>query len=123
MTHAWCMVKISCLALPCPTLTSSQMQTCSSDSSNSDHEVSVVTSSATRERENASWSPEDEAKLLAFLMECRASMSDNQMFKGAVFNEAAIELNKSLIKGGPKTQASVKAKWGRVHHPFCYCDT
>ena len=123
MTHAWRMVKISRLALPRPTLTSSQMRTRSSDSSNSDHEVSVVTSSATRERENASWSPEDEAKLLAFLMERRASMSDNQMFKGAVFNEAAIELNKSLVKGGPKTEASVKAKWGRVHHPFCYCDT
>ena len=117
------MVKFSRLALPRPTLTSSQMRTRSSDSSNSDHEVSVVTSSATRERENASWSPEDEAKLLAFLMERRASMSDNQMFKGAVFNEAAIELNKSLVKGGPKTEASVKAKWGRVRHPFCYCDT
>ena len=100
------------------------MRTRSSDSSSgSEHEVSVATGSSKREREKASWSSEDEAKLLAFLMERRASMSDNQMFKGAVFNEAATELNKSLVKGGPKTEASVKAKWGRVCHPFCYCDT
>ncbi len=103
---------------------SSQMQTRSSKSpSNSEHEDLVVTSSAKREKENASWSLEDEAKLLAFLMEHRASMSDNQMFKGAIFNEAATELNKSLVKGAAKTEAGVKAKWGRVCHPFCYCDT
>ena len=80
------------------------MRTHLSDSSNSEHEVSVVTSSSKREREKASWSSEDEAKLLAFLMEHRVSMSDNQMFKGAVFNKAAAELNKSLVKGGPKTK-------------------
>ena len=56
-------------------------------------------------------------------MEHRASMSYNQMFKGAIFNEAATELNKSLVKGAAKTEAGVKAKWGRVCHPFCYCDT
>ena len=99
------------------------MRTYSSDSSSSEHKVSVATSSSKREREKASWSSEDEAKLLAFLMERRVSMSNNQMFKGAVFNEAATELNKSLVKGGPKTEASVKAKWGRICYPFCYCDT
>jgi hypothetical protein len=92
-------------------------------SSSSENEQLVVTSSAKREKENAHWSPEDEAKLLATLMEHRASMSDNQMFKGAIFNEAAMELNKSLVKGAAKTEAGVKAKWGRVCHPFCYRDT
>ena len=101
------------------------MRTRSSNSfSNSENEDLVVTSSASkREKENAFWSPDDEAKLLAFLMEHRASMSDNQMFKGAIFKEAATELNKSLVKGAAKTEAGVKAKWGRVRHPFCCCDT
>jgi hypothetical protein len=100
------------------------MQTRSSKSpSNSEHEDPVVTGSAKIQKEHASWSLEDEAKLLAFLMERRASMSDNQMFKGTIFNEAATELNKSLVKGAAKTEAGVKAKWSRVCHPFCYCDT
>jgi hypothetical protein len=91
--------------------------------SNSEHEDPVVTAPTKREKEHASWSLEDEATLLAFLMEHRASMSDNQMFKGAIFNEAATELNKSLVKGAAKTESGVKAKWGRVCHPFCHCDT
>jgi hypothetical protein len=100
------------------------MQTCSSKSpSNSEHEDLVVTGSAKRERENTSWSLEDEAKLLAFLLEHRASMTDNQMAKGAIFNDTAMELNKSLVKGAAKTNAGVKAKWAKVCHPFCYCHT
>ena len=83
----------------------------------------MVTGSVTKEKANASWSLEDEEKLLAFLVEHRAAMSDNDIFKGAIFNEAATELNKSLVKGAAKTEAGVKAKWGRVCHPFCYCDT
>jgi len=114
---AW--VSVTAPISPRGTLSSSGV----SGPSNSEHEDLVVTSPAKREKENASWSLEDEAKLLDFLMGQRGSMTDNQMFKGPIFKEAATELNRSLVKGAAKTEAGVKAKWGRVCHPFCYCDT
>ena len=119
------------LALPLPSLspcllspishsttTTSQMLTYSSKSpSNSDPESQELTSLAAK----SSWTPEDERNLLEFLIERRATMTDAQMFKSQVFRAAAVELNKSLTRGGAKTENSCKAKWSKVRHLFCYC--
>ena len=101
---------------------SSQMLTRSS-SSNSEHEELGVTGSSKKGQEHASWSVEDEAKLLAIFMEQRAFMTDNHMFKLPVFQDAATQLNQSRTRGAPKTVTSVRSKWGTVCHPFWYCDT
>ena len=106
------------LALPVLLLSfiSSQMRTRSSDSSsNSDLAITAASSQVqVQVQENASWSIEDEAKLLAFLTEKKGSMSDGQMFKMTTFQEAADKLNKSRVKGAPKTAKSVRTKWSRV---------
>jgi len=85
--------------------------------SNSENEDLPITTGP-NVQEHASWSIEDEAKLLAFLLnalaEDKASLGDNQMFKNQTFQEAAAELNTSITKGAPKTTKSVKSKWSRV---------
>jgi hypothetical protein len=88
------------------------MRTRSSDSS-SNSDV-PITASSSRVQENAIWTVEDEAKLLAFLTEKKGLMADNQMFKMPAYHDAAALLNESVVRGAPKTVNSVKAKWSRV---------
>jgi hypothetical protein len=84
---------------------------------NSEPDDPVITAgSSNKVQEQASWSIEDVAKLLDFFMEKRAEMTESQMFKGPLFNDAAIEVNKSRVKGAPKTGKAVKSKWVRVCH-------
>jgi hypothetical protein len=85
--------------------------------SNSENEDLPITTGS-KVKEHASWTIEDEAKLLAFLLnaltEGKASLGDNQMFKTQTFQEAADVLNTSITKGALKTMNSVKSKWSRV---------
>ncbi|KAF8209966.1 hypothetical protein K438DRAFT_1571813, partial [Mycena galopus ATCC 62051] len=72
----------------------------------------------------ASWrQPEDEKKLIEYLLEHRAEAGDGTKFKATTFQGAATHVNLTRIKGGPKTGKSCEQKyctprrdWGFVHH-------
>ncbi|KAF8145042.1 hypothetical protein K438DRAFT_1945226 [Mycena galopus ATCC 62051] len=72
----------------------------------------------------ASWrQPEDEKKLIEYLLEHRAEAGDGTNFKATSFRGAATHVNLTRIKGGPKTGKSCEQKyhalrqdWGFAHH-------
>jgi hypothetical protein len=57
----------------------------------------------------------DEKELINFLIEHKAEVGDSATFKPAVWNTASVLLEKSCVKGGPKTSKACSDKWTRVH--------
>jgi len=66
------------------------------------------------------WDTEEEAVLIHFLAERVGEMTSNQMFKEAVFKEAAAALVPYHKKGGMKDAGSCKSKWSRVCTSFVH---
>ena len=66
------------------------------------------------EEANADWSLSDEGKLIAFLVECKASAGDGGTFKKPTWVAAAAHMAQFCTKGGPKSWESCKGKWDRV---------
>ena len=63
----------------------------------------------------AYWSHQDEATLIAFFLAKKVgNTASNNMFKGAIFGEAANEINCLCQKGGGKNTGSCKVKWTKV---------
>jgi hypothetical protein len=76
------------------------------------HEAGMFT------HENAHWTINDETFLIHFLSwKTIDTITFNNMFKDAVFKEAAeaLEDHHLHVKGGKKTMASYKSKWLRVY--------
>lgn len=66
--------------------------------------------------DRAHWSAADESALVFFLLEHKSEAGDGANFKAQTWKAAAEVLGKTVAKGGPKTAASCKNKWQRVHH-------
>ena len=65
----------------------------------------------------AHWSDDDITTLIAFLILKKASAGDGIGFKGSIWTEAAMAVNKvPPTKGANKTSGSCKSKWGKVHY-------
>ena len=60
------------------------------------------------------WSDEDEIQLINFLIEHKAEAGDSAMFKAPIWNTASQLLEKSHVKGGPKTSKACSDKWMRI---------
>ena len=90
------------------------MQTCSSPPQSEDGN-NITTKPVTGTKPRYDWSDEDEIKLINFLIEHKAEVGDSAMFKAMVWNAASVLLEKSHVKGGPKTRKSCSDKWTRVH--------
>ena len=60
----------------------------------------------------------DEINLINFLIEHQGEQGDGDSFKASVWTAATLELEKSRIKGGPKTSKACSDKWSRVHRIF-----
>lgn len=59
----------------------------------------------------ASWTAQDETRLLDFLIMHAASAGDGGNFKRATFTAAAVYVNEKRVRGGPKTAKSCQNKW------------
>ena len=60
------------------------------------------------------WSPEDEERMIHFLLSKKDAAADGANFKSSVWTGLVIELAKHHKKGGPKTAAASKSKYARV---------
>ncbi len=63
---------------------------------------------------NASWTLEDEKKLVDFLLDNSASAGDNGNFTSTIYQAASNMLNPLVTVGGPKTPESCKNKFANV---------
>lgn len=89
------------------------MQTRSSGSATTSEDLPVLGKKA-----KTKWTVADEAALIHFLFERKNSMTDNFMFRDAIFREAAIEVDRLREGGAPKSLESCKAKWSKVRSSF-----
>lgn len=63
----------------------------------------------------AHWSDDDITTLVTFLISKKASAGDGISFKGSVWTEAAMAINKvPPTKGAKKKLGSCQSKWGKV---------
>jgi hypothetical protein len=91
------------------------MQTHTSSSSASDHEIPTTKVNLSA-NERVHWTTKDETKLIDFLLsKANGNTASNGMFKDTVFNEVAEELKGSCMKGAKKSGSSCKTKWLRVY--------
>ncbi|KAH0584847.1 hypothetical protein H2248_008125 [Termitomyces sp. 'cryptogamus'] len=60
---------------------------------------------------HASWSTDDEAWLLQYLLDHKSKAGDGMSFKKPTFTAAAAHVNEIITKGGPKTSDSCKNKY------------
>jgi hypothetical protein len=88
------------------------MHTRSSPSHSENDDVAVALETGSKSR--CDWSEKDEIQLIDFLIERRAAAGDSATFKAPVWNAASQLLEKSRIKGGPKTNKACSDKWTRV---------
>ncbi|KAJ7931982.1 hypothetical protein B0H13DRAFT_1485777, partial [Mycena leptocephala] len=72
---------------------------------------------------SAAWLQPDEKKLIEYHVEHQAAAGDGTNFKVVTFRGAAIHVNSTRTKGGPKSGKSCKQKyralrrdWGFVNH-------
>ena len=73
--------------------------------------IELITGSKPR----CDWSDEDEIQVINFLIKHKAEVGDPKMFKAPIWNAATHLLEKSHIKGGPKTSKACADKWMRVY--------
>jgi hypothetical protein len=76
--------------------------------------ANVAVALETGSKSRCDWSEKDEIKLINFLIERRAVAGDLATFKAPVWNAASQLLEKSRVKGGPKTSKACSDKWTRV---------
>ena len=69
---------------------------------------------ATGSKPRCNWSEKEEIELINFLIEHKAEACDSVTFKAPVWNAASQLLEKSHVKGGPKTSKVCSDKWLRV---------
>ena len=93
--------------------TTTAMQTRSSGSPTTSEDGGVV---ALGKKPATSWSTEEEAALLQFLLDKKegGQATDNQMFKNNVFREAAQAIDHLRQRGPSKTLEACRSKWTRV---------
>ena len=89
------------------------MHTRSSPSHSENGDVTVELETGSKPR--CDWSEEDEIKLIDFLIKRRSAAGDSATFKAPIWNTASQLLEKSRVKGGPKTSKACSDKWTRVH--------
>ena len=65
----------------------------------------------------AIWTVNDETVLIDYLDEHQAEAGDGLSFKMSTWNEAAVKVAESTMKGGPKDGTGCKNKWACV----CIC--
>ena len=65
-------------------------------------------------RETATWTLNDETKLIDILYDHRSAGTDGMNFKEATFLAAVIEVNSIRTKGAVKTVKSCQNKWSAV---------
>jgi hypothetical protein len=85
------------------------MRTRSSPSQFEDGNVTVEPATGSKAR--CDW---PEIELINFLIEHKAEAGDLATFKPVIWNAASQLLEKSRIKGGPKTSKACSEKWSRV---------
>jgi hypothetical protein len=93
------------------------MQTCLSRSPSASEGEAPTHEAGMSACENAHWTIDDKTFLIHFLsLKTIDTTTSNNMFKDAVFKEAAEALKgyHPHVKGGKKTMASCKSKWSRV---------
>jgi hypothetical protein len=73
--------------------------------------------SAGTAKQRAHWTAEDEKTLLTYLIEHK-SEGDSGSFKKVTWTAAAVEVNKKVSKGAPKTGDACKAKFRAVSPTF-----
>jgi hypothetical protein len=88
------------------------MRTCSSPSQSEDGNVTVEPATGSKAR--CDWPLEAEIELINFLIEHKAEVGDLATFKPVIWNAASELLEKSRVKGGPKTSKACSEKWSRV---------
>ena len=88
------------------------MQTCSSSSQSDGGNVEQVVSLPGRAR--CDWSQQDETNLINFLAGNCEAMGDGTTFRGVVWKTAAAHLERTHVKGAPKTGKACSEKWARV---------
>jgi hypothetical protein len=69
---------------------------------------------------NTSWTTDEEAFLVNFLVDRKSEGSSNSVFKDSTFTEVAAVFGSFPMTGAPKNMQSCKSKWGRVRIPFVY---
>ncbi|OBZ73123.1 hypothetical protein A0H81_07280 [Grifola frondosa] len=95
----------------------------------------LVLDSQPIDKSRAKWTEEDEAALIAFLADNKASMSEGSGFKQTIWTVAAAELAKRPYQGAKKMAKMCETKWRRlkdaytvtskissssmVEHPWC----
>ena len=67
--------------------------------------------------ENAFWTHEDEVALIYYLLDHSSAAGDGKSFKNTMWKGAS-EKMPVIMKGGPKTPASCKYKYGNVCTPL-----
>ena len=78
-------------------------------------ENNITIKTVTGSKLRCDWSGKDEIQLINFLIEHKAEAGDSATFKPVIWNAATQLLEKSRVKGGPKTSKSCSDKWTRVH--------
>jgi len=89
------------------------MQTRSSPPQSEDGN-NITIEPVTGSKPRCDWSEKDEIELINFLIEHKAEAGDSATFKSVVWNAASQLLEKSRVKGGPKTSKACSDKWTRV---------
>jgi hypothetical protein len=69
------------------------------------------------------WNSNDELQMMEYLLECKAKMTDGNMFKTPVWNGIAQFLEETRVKGGPKTHRNCSEKWTRVSQSTFHHDS
>ena len=90
------------------------MHTCSSPAQSEDGDT-IMIELVTGSKPRCNWSEKEEIELINFLIEHKAEGGDSVTFKAPVWNAASQLLEKSCVKGGPKTSKACSDKWMRVH--------
>ena len=89
------------------------MHTRSSPAQSEDGDT-ITIEPATGSKPRCNWSEKEEIELINFLIEHKAEAGDSVTFKAPVWNAASQLLEKSRVKGGPKTSKACSDKWLRV---------
>ncbi|KAG2359004.1 hypothetical protein BDR07DRAFT_1488748 [Suillus spraguei] len=66
------------------------------------------------------WELEEEKELISFLVTRKSEAGDTMSFKGSVFTDAAIHINRlyPTQKCAPKSQSSCKTKWNNLKKTY-----
>ncbi|KAH9960257.1 hypothetical protein BC827DRAFT_1133300 [Russula dissimulans] len=67
---------------------------------------------------NTSWTTDEEAFLVNFLVDRKSEGSSNSVFKDSTFAEVAAAFASSPTTGTPKNMQSCKSKWGRLKKSY-----